>query len=68
MHPHLVTLLEVLLAGAVRARMTFTPDERHVMEEALVVLERRRYAAEDAAVCERIAALQVSHGLASAVP
>ena len=68
MHPLVVTLLEGLLTSAAAARVTFTPDERRVLGAALVVLERRRHAAEDAAVCERIAALQVAHGLASAVP
>ena len=63
MHPLLVTLLEGLLAAAARSRLTFTTAERRDLEVALVALERRRYALEDSAVCERIAALQSSHGL-----
>jgi hypothetical protein len=68
MHPYAESLLEQLLAIATKARASFTPSERAVLTEALVLLERRRYAAEDAAVCSRIAALQEAHGLASAVP
>lgn len=67
--PHLaVMLLEALLVAASKARMTFTPDERRLFGAALVALERRRYAAEDAAVCARIEDLQEPQGLTSAVP
>lgn len=68
MHPYAESLLEQLLAIATRARASFTPSERAVLTEALVLLERRRYAAEDAAVCAKIASLQEAHGLANVAP
>ena len=63
MHPFICALLEGLLAMGARDRATFTHDERRDLERALLALERRRYALEDSAVWERIAALQSAHGL-----
>lgn len=63
MHPLVVGLLEMLLAVAARDRGTFSPAERGDLERALFAVEARRYALEDSAVWERIAALQSSHGL-----
>lgn len=62
MHPFMVDLLEGLLGVAARARLTFSAGERADLERGLLALERRRHALEDAAVWERIAALQASHG------
>lgn len=62
MHPFVVDLLEALLGVAVRARLTFDPAVRADLERGLLALERRRHALEDAAVCERIAALQSAQG------
>lgn len=62
MHPFVIALLEALLAAAAKERVTFTGDERRAFEGALFTLEGRRYALEDAAICERIASLQDGQG------
>ncbi len=62
MHPVVIALLEALLAAAVRERVTFNGDQRRSLEGALFTLEGRRYALEDAAICERIASLQEGQG------
>lgn len=53
----LVRSLEALLGMAVAARVTFPPADRRVLELALLVLERRRYAAEDELVRRKLARL-----------
>lgn len=53
----LVVSLEAHLAIAAKARMTFSVSERQVFAQALLILERRRYAAEDESVRRRLALL-----------
>ena len=49
--------LEALLAIAAGARLAFTREQRSVFEQALLILEERRYAAEDESVRRKLALL-----------